>query len=236
MIKIVVLTGAGISQESGIKTFRDADGLWNNYRIEEVASPVAWERDPQMVMDFYNMRRKQLYEVEPNAAHYALAKLEQYYDVRIVTQNVDDLHERAGSTNVLHLHGELKKVRSTVDENLVYTLDGWELKLGDLCEKGSQLRPHIVWFGEEVPNITIAASLMQKAEIFLVIGSSLKVYPAAGLLQYVPDDVPKYLIDPEAEPQYYVRNLTTIRDKATTGVRKFIELLKTDLPNPNISV
>jgi len=225
MKRLVILSGAGISQESGIKTFRDADGLWNNYRIEEVASPVAWERDPQLVLDFYNMRRKQLYEVEPNAAHYALAELEDKYDVQIVTQNVDDLHERAGSTKVLHLHGELKKVRSTLDESLVYTLEGWELKPGDLCEKGSQLRPHIVWFGEPVPNIMTATSMVQKADIFVVIGTSLKVYPAAGLLQYVPGHVPKYLIDPEAEPQYYVRNLKIIRDKAIKGVLKFIEML-----------
>ena len=224
MTKLVVLSGAGISQESGIKTFRDADGLWNKYRIEEVASPVAWRREPQMVLDFYNMRRKQLYEVDPNAAHYELAKLEEEYKVQIITQNVDDLHERAGTTNVLHLHGELKKVRSTVDENLVYLLDGWELKLGDLCDKGSQLRPHIVWFGEPVPNIMTATSMVQEADIFLVVGTSLKVYPAAGLLQYVPDHVPKYLVDPEAEPQYYLTNLTIIKEKATTGVRKFIEL------------
>jgi NAD-dependent deacetylase len=225
MKRLVVLTGAGISQESGIKTFRDADGLWNNYRIEEVASPVAWRRDPQMVLDFYNMRRKQLYEVEPNAAHLALTKLEENYEVQIITQNVDDLHERAGSTHVLHLHGELKKVRSTIDEDLVYTLKGWELKLGDLCKKGSQLRPHIVWFGEEVPNIMIATSMVQKADLFLMIGTSLHVYPAAGLVQYVPGHVPKYLIDPEAKPQQYVQNLTIIKDKATTGVHRFIELL-----------
>jgi NAD-dependent deacetylase len=218
---LVVLTGAGISAESGIRTFRDADGLWNSYRIEEVASPVAWERDPQLVLDFYNMRRKQLYEVEPNAAHIALAELEKDFDVQIITQNVDDLHERAGSTKVLHLHGELKKVRSTVDEDLVYLLDGWELKLGDLCEKGSQLRPHIVWFGEPVPNIMTAASMVRKADIFLVIGTSLKVYPAAALLHYVPHPVPKYLIDPEAEPDRYVGNLTVIREKATVGMKQF---------------
>lgn len=222
MKNLVVLTGAGISQESGIKTFRDADGLWNNYRIEEVASPEAWDRDPQLVLDFYNLRRKQLYEVEPNSAHFALAELEARCKVQIITQNVDDLHERAGSTNVLHLHGELKKVRSTVDPDLIYNLDGWELKLGDLCEKGSQLRPHIVWFGESVPNIMMATSIVRHADIFLVIGTSLKVYPAAGLMQYVPSRVPKYLIDPEAEPQYYIHNLTIIKEKATTGVRSFI--------------
>lgn len=225
MKKLVVLTGAGMSQESGIKTFRDADGLWENYRIEDVATFEAWERDPEMVIDFYNQRRKQLYEVEPNAAHYSLAKLESDFEVQIITQNVDDLHERAGSTRVLHLHGELKKVRSTVDPNIVFTLHGWELKLGDQCEKGSQLRPHIVWFGEAVPNITIAVSMVEMADIVLVIGTSLKVYPAAGLLQYVPDQVPKYLIDPAAEPLYYVNNLTIIKDKATVGVRKVIELL-----------
>jgi NAD-dependent deacetylase len=225
MKQLVVLTGAGMSQESGIKTFRDADGLWENHRIEDVATPEAWERDPELVLDFYNLRRKQLYEVEPNAAHYALAKLEGNYEVQIITQNVDDLHERAGSTRVLHLHGELKKVRSTIDPDLVHTLDGWELKLGDRCNKGSQLRPHIVWFGETVPNIIIATSMVQKADIFLVIGTSLKVYPAAGLLHYVPGNVPKYLIDPEAEPQYYLQNLTIIKDKATTGVQKCIEML-----------
>jgi NAD-dependent deacetylase len=225
MKRLVVLTGAGISAESGIRTFRDADGLWNSYRIEEVASPAAWERDPQLVLDFYNLRRKQLYEVEPNAAHYALAELEKQFDVQIITQNVDDLHERAGSTNVLHLHGELKKVRSTADESLVYLLDGWELKLGDRCEKGSQLRPHIVWFGEPVPNIMTATPMVQKADIFVVIGTSLKVYPAAGLLHYVPHSVPKFLIDPEAEPDRYVGNLTVIREKATTGIKT----LKADL-------
>jgi NAD-dependent deacetylase len=225
--KIIVLTGAGISQESGIKTFRDAGGLWNNYRIEEVASPMAWERDPQMVLDFYNLRRKQLWEVKPNAAHYALAVMEKLYDVQIITQNVDDLHEQAGSTKVLHLHGELKKVRSTADPDLVYELDGWELKLGDTCEKGSQLRPHIVWFGEEVPNIMAATTLVRKADIFLVIGTSLKVYPAAGLLQFVPGKIPKFLIDPEAEPHRFVQNLTIIREKATTGVQRLMELLKT---------
>ncbi|MEI7726605.1 MAG: NAD-dependent deacylase [Bacteroidota bacterium] len=225
MKKLVVLTGAGISQESGIKTFRDADGLWNNYRIEEVACPEAWERDPQLVLDFYNMRRKQLYEVEPNDAHYALAKLEETYDVQIITQNVDDLHERAGSTRVLHLHGELKKVRSTADPDLVHTLDGWELRLGDLCEKGSQLRPHIVWFGEPVSGIMVATTMVKHADIFLIIGTSLQVYPAAGLIAYVPSGVPKYLIDPETEPQNHERNLTIIKEKATVGVRKFMELV-----------
>ena len=166
-----------------------------------------------------------MYEVEPNAAHCALARLEEFFDVTIVTQNVDDLHERAGSSHVLHLHGELKKVRSTVDEELVSTLDGWELKRGDLCAKGSQLRPHIVWFGEAVPNIISATSLVKSADIFLVVGTSLQVYPAAGLLQYVPSAIEKYLVDPEAEPRYYVNNLTILREKATTGVTKFAEMI-----------
>ncbi len=226
MKKLIVLPGAGISQESGIKTFRDADGLWNNYRIEEVASPDAWARDPQLVLDFYNLRRKQLYEVEPNAAHYALAALERTFEVQIITQNVDDLHERAGSTHILHLHGELKKVRSTMDPDIVYTLDGWELQLGDLCEKGSQLRPHIVWFGEDVPNIMTATSMVRKADVFLIIGTSLQVYPAAGLLNFVPGLVPKYLVDPSAEHHPYIRNLTIIREKASTGVLKVAEMLR----------
>jgi len=225
MKKLIVLTGAGMSQESGISTFRDANGLWDNYRIEDVACPEAWERDPELVLSFYNIRRKQLYEVVPNAAHVALAKLEENYDVQIITQNVDDLHEQAGSTRVLHLHGELKKARSTKDPDLVYNLPGWELNMGDLCEKGSQLRPHIVWFGEMVPEIIPAICLVETADVILVIGTSLKVYPAAGLLQYVPSAVPKYLIDPAAEPQYYLPNLTIIKDKATTGMTTFINLL-----------
>jgi NAD-dependent deacetylase len=226
MKKLVVITGAGISQESGIKTFRDADGLWNNYRIEEVASPVAWAKNPQLVLDFYNIRRKQLYEVEPNQAHYMLAELEQSYDVQVITQNVDDLHERAGSSNVLHLHGELKKVRSTVNPDLVYTLDGWELKLGDLCEKGSQLRPHIVWFGETVPNIQRATSMVQRADFLLIIGTSLQVYPAAGLIGFAPGRIPKYLIDPAALPVYGINPLTLIKEKAVKGMSIFTELLR----------
>ena len=225
MLKLVVFSGAGISQESGIKTFRDSDGLWENHRIEDVATPEAWARDPLMVLDFYNMRRKQLQEVEPNHAHDVLAGLEGLYDVQIITQNVDDLHERAGSTKVLHLHGELKKVRSTVDEHLVYTLPGWELKPGELCEKGSQLRPHIVWFGEAVPNIVVAASMVEMADILVVIGTSMKVYPAAGLMQYAPEGIPAFLIDPEASPQYYIPNLTIIRERATTGVEKLLDIL-----------
>ena len=228
MKTIVVLTGAGISAESGISTFRDNNGLWKQYRFEEVASPDAWTRDPQMVMDFYNMRRKQLLAAEPNRAHFALASLEKKFIIKIITQNVDDLHERAGSSDVLHLHGELKKSRSTIDENLVYDIPGWELKLGDLCEKGSQLRPHIVWFGEPVPDIMTATTVIRKADILIIIGTSLRVYPAAGLLKYAPSSAVKYLIDPEATPEYTVRNLTVIREKAATGVVKLADELMDD--------
>src|ERR1035437_3298973 len=182
MKKIVVLTGAGISAESGLKTFRDSGGLWEEHRIEDVATFEGWQRNPQLVLTFYNERRKQLINAEPNAAHKALVRLEQKYDVQIITQNVDDLHERAGSSKVLHLHGELKKVRSTIDDNLVYDLKGWELKMGDKCEKGSQLRPHIVWFGEAVPMIQLATVMIEKADFFFLIGPFLNVYPAALLL------------------------------------------------------
>jgi len=226
MQTLVILTGAGISAESGISTFRDANGLWNNYRIEEVASPQAWENNPQLVLDFYNMRRKQLYEVEPNAAHLALAGLEKDFNVHIITQNVDDLHERAGSTRVLHLHGELKKVRSTADPGYVVPLEGWELKWGDKCPLGSQLRPHIVWFGEPVPEIMKAASLVRKADILVVIGTSLQVYPAAGLLDHARHDIPKFLIDPQAEPNRFIQNLTVIREKATIGIMDLLQAIR----------
>ena len=225
MKTVVILTGAGISAESGIKTFRDSDGLWEEYRIEDVATFEAWQRNQELVIEFYNQRRKQLLEVEPNAAHYALAKLEQKYDVQIITQNVDDLHERGGSTKILHLHGELKKVRSTFDDSLIYDLKGWELKKGDLCEKGSQLRPHIVWFGEDVPLIVPAAELSSHADIFMVIGTSMAVYPAAGLIDYVPQQIPKYLIDPNARDTYYVRNLSIIKEKASIGLVNLVEEL-----------
>lgn len=225
MKKIVVLTGAGISAESGIRTFRDSDGLWEEHRIEDVATFEAWQRNPDLVLDFYNLRRKQLYEVKPNAGHLALVELEKKYDVRIITQNVDDLHERAGSTKILHLHGELKKVRSTIDSDLVYELEGWELKKGDLCEKGSQLRPHIVWFGEAVPMIEPAMELSSEADIFIVIGTSLNVYPAAGLVYYVKTGNPIYLVDPHAEMPGGVKNLTIYRENAGTGVPKLVERL-----------
>ena len=214
MKRLVILTGAGMSAESGISTFRDSNGLWQKHRIEEVASPEAWARNPEMVMKFYNQRRKQLFEVDPNAGHHALVRLEAKYDVRIITQNVDDLHERAGSSKVFHLHGELKKVRSTIDPNLIYELAHWELKLGDKCEKGSQLRPHIVWFGEAVPMISKAAELVKTADIFMVIGTSMVVYPAAGLIHYVEREIPKFYVDPKAFAVHGVENMEVIRQKA----------------------
>jgi NAD-dependent deacetylase len=230
MKKVVVLTGAGISAESGLRTFRESNGLWEEHRVEDVATFEAWLRNQQLVLDFYNQRRKQLYEVKPNAGHLALVTLEKMFDVNIITQNVDDLHEQAGSSKVLHLHGELKKVRSTIDDNLVYPLNGWELKKGDLCEKGSQLRPHIVWFGEAVPMIEPAMELSAEADIFIVIGTSLNVYPAAGLVHYVKSAVPVYLIDPHAEMLPGVNNLTVIREPAGTGVPKLVkQLLETGL-------
>lgn len=221
--KVVVLTGAGISAESGIKTFRDADGLWEGHDVMAVASPQGWRRDKELVLDFYNQRRAQLHEVAPNAAHYALAALEKEYEVYIITQNVDDLHERGGSTQVLHLHGELKKVRSTVDATLVYTTEN-AIEIGDHCEKGSQLRPHIVWFGEDVPLIGAAAELAQEADIFIIVGTSMQVYPAAGLVNIVEESVPKYFIDPQPAT-VNVPNLRVIEDKASTGVPNLVKQL-----------
>jgi len=218
--RLVVLTGAGISAESGISTFRDSGGLWENHDIMEVASPHGWEKNMELVLEFYNQRRKQLYEVEPNRAHYILVELEEHFDVRIITQNIDDLHERAGSTKVLHIHGELKKARSQVDSNLVFTLDGWELKKGDLCPKGSQLRPHIVWFGEPVPLISEAARISSTADIFLIVGTSLYVYPAAGLVGYAPRNTPVYLVDPGSMATAHIPNLIFIQEKASTGMEK----------------
>ena len=223
--KLVVLTGAGISQESGIRTFRDMGGLWEEYDVMEVASPEAWERNPELVMRFYNDRRKQLYECHPNAGHIGLALLEEDFDVHIITQNVDDLHERGGSTSVLHLHGELKKVRSTRYPELVYDLEGWELHFGDLCERGCQLRPHIVWFGEEVPAMEQAIPLVENADIFAVVGTSLNVYPAAGLLHYTRPGVPVFVIDPE-RPPVYLKDVVFIEEKAGAGVAMLKERLK----------
>lgn len=223
--KIVVLSGAGISAESGIATFRDANGLWENHRIEDVATPEAWERNPVLVQNFYNQRRKQALTVEPNAGHRALVSLELYYDVTIITQNVDNLHERAGSSHVVHLHGELFKSRSTVDESLVYDVAGWEIRQGDRCEKGSQLRPHIVWFGEAVPMMDLATELTEQADIFIVVGTSLAVYPAAGLLYSVPPGCPVYLVDPVTPDVARRRNMTFIAEPATTGLTRLADQL-----------
>lgn len=225
MKKIAVLTGAGVSAESGLKTFRDNNGLWHDHRIEDVATPEAWERDMDLVNQFYNERRKNLLEARPNEAHIALARLEQKYKVTVITQNVDDLHERGGSSDVLHLHGELKKVRSTVDPELVYELNGWELKRGDLCEKGSQLRPHIVWFGEAVPLIEDAARIVQEADIVIIIGTSLQVYPAAGLIHYAFAGAPKYYIDPKAVQVPFIPLLEIIRKPAGEGVPELVDKL-----------
>lgn len=224
MKKIVVLTGAGISAESGLKTFRDSDGLWEGYNIEEVATPEAWRRNPALVQEFYNMRRKSVLEAKPNAAHYALAELRQQYDVTIITQNIDDLHERAGSENVIHLHGVITRSQSDKNPKLTYPIDGWELKIGELCELGSQLRAHVVWFGEAVPMIEEAAKICMKAGIFILVGSSLAVYPAAGLVNYVPPGVPKYIIDPKI-PYLPSDNFIRIEEKATVGVPQLVNEL-----------
>jgi NAD-dependent deacetylase len=218
MKKLVVLTGAGISAESGLKTFRDSDGLWEGYNIEDVATPEAWQRNPALVQQFYNERRKNVMDAQPNAAHYALAKLEAKYDVTIITQNIDDLHERAGSTNVVHLHGIITRSQSSVNPELTYPIEGWEIGMDEVCELGSPLRAHVVWFGEAVPMIETAARICGRAEIFMLIGSSLAVYPAAGLIGYVNRDVPRYVIDPKI-PDINVRGpVIKIQEKATVGV------------------
>ena len=224
MKHIVVLTGAGMSAESGIKTFRDADGLWEGHDVLEVATPEGFAANPELVLDFYNQRRKQLFEVQPNTAHYALAELENDYKVTIITQNVDDLHERAGSTHVIHLHGELLKVRSTHNE---HDIREWktDLVLGDICKKGHQLRPHIVWFGEDVPMIEKAVTICETADVLIIIGTSMQVYPAASLMHYVPKKTPTYFIDPKPaiKSKEY---LTVIAETATVGIKKVVELLK----------
>lgn len=225
MKKLVVLTGAGMSAESGIKTFRDADGLWEGHDVMEVASPEGYRRNPKLVLDFYNQRRSQLKEVSPNEGHTNLVALEKHYHIDIVTQNVDDLHERAGSSNVLHLHGQLRKVRSTYNPILVYH---WEdnLVLGDTCEKGSQLRPHIVWFGEDVPMIEKAANIVKEADILVIIGTSMQVYPAAGLIDYCKPNTPIYFIDPKPNVhQNSYRNLEIIENTAVGGTRELIKRL-----------
>ncbi len=226
MKKIVVLTGAGISAESGINTFRDAGGLWEGHDVMDVASPEGWRKNQELVLDFYNQRRKQALQAKPNKGHLALAELEKDFEVVIVTQNVDNLHEKAGSSNVIHLHGELFKVRSTLDENLIYDLEGWELKTGDRCEKGSQLRPHIVWFGEMVPMMEPEFEQAAEADIFMVVGTSLLVYPAAGLMHYTKTEIPKYIIDPNLPDIGRHPNIYLFEEPAGTGVSKVAEILR----------
>ena len=224
MERIVVLTGAGISAESGLKTFRESNGLWENHDVMEVASPQGFAANPDLVLRFYNERRKQLREASPNSGHEALVNLEASYHVDIVTQNIDDLHERAGSSHVLHLHGELKKCRSVNDESLILPVEG-DIHVGDLGPDGSQLRPHVVWFGEPVPMIEHAARIFSQADIVLVIGTSLVVYPAAGLLDYAPYGVPTYLIDPNKPEVYLGKNVAFIEEPASTGVPKIVQRL-----------
>ncbi len=223
-MRIAVLTGAGVSAESGIKTFRDSGGLWEGHDVMEVASPEGFARNPEAVLDFYNQRRRQLLTVQPNAAHIALAELEKNHDVTIITQNVDDLHERAGSTNVIHLHGELLKVRSTFDENLIFN---WkkDLNLGDFCENNYQLRPHIVWFGEMVPMIEVAVEIVETADTLIIVGTSMQVYPAAGLVQYAKNDTHIYFVDPKPSISENKR-ISVFAENASTGVPKVVELLK----------
>lgn len=223
MKNIVVLTGAGISAESGLQTFRGNNGLWEGYRVEEVASPEAWQRNPEMVQRFYNMRRAACRKAMPNAAHIALKELEKKANVHIITQNIDDLHERAGSSHILHLHGEIMKAQSSKYPELVYDIEGDELHMGQLCEKGYQLRPHVVWFGEPVPNILKAMEIVSQADIFLIIGTSLQVYPAASLIHDTRPDCQVILIDPEAESFRVSNRVHLIAQKATVAVPKWVE-------------
>jgi NAD-dependent deacetylase len=224
--RLVVLTGAGISAESGIKTFRDSDGLWEGYNIHDVATPDAWQRNPTLVQEFYNERRRQVLKAEPNLAHLELAKLEEDFDVQIITQNIDDLHERAGSTQITHLHGIITFAQSDKNPSLLYPIKGDEIKMGEYCELGSQLRPHVVWFGEAVPMIETAAVICEEADIFMLVGTSLAVYPAAGLLDFVPKNVPKYIVDPKIPSVNQYANLTKIEKSATAGVKEVVKLLK----------
>jgi len=223
--KMVVLSGAGISAESGLKTFRDSDGLWEGYDIEDVATPRAWRKNPQLVLDFYNYRRKNVRDATPNAAHYALAKLEEHFDVHIITQNIDDLHERSGSTKVLHLHGEIFKMRSEKDAKLIYDIRD-DMKLGDMAEDGAQLRPAIVWFEEPVPLIEEAVPIVHSADYFVVVGTSLVVYPAAGLINYAPWEIPKFIIDKKIPYTSSICNLTLIEQPATVGCKELFLHLK----------
>jgi len=225
MKNIVILTGAGISAESGINTFRDSGGLWEGHDVMDVASPEGWRKNPELVLDFYNVRRKDALKAQPNAAHLALVELSKHFNVRIITQNVDDLHERAGSTDVLHLHGKLFESRSTINPRMIYPIDGWELKLGDKCPRGSQLRPNIVWFGEAVPLMDTAAAIATTADILIVIGTSLQVYPAASLIDYVDEEAEIFVIDPNLTIVKKYPKLTMLAEKATTGTIQVVNQL-----------
>ncbi|MFH5833060.1 SIR2 family NAD-dependent protein deacylase [Halalkalibaculum sp. DA384] len=225
MKKLTVLTGAGMSADSGLQTFRGSDGLWEGYNIQEVATVQAWENDPERVLEFYNQRRRQIYEVEPNEGHRALSRLEKYFDVTIITQNVDNLHERAGSSHVLHLHGELSKVRSVDDRFLVYEIGNEEIELGDTAEDGAQLRPHVVWFGEMVPEMEKAAQIVSETDILIVIGTSLVVYPAAGLVDYASPRIPKYIIDPSRPEVTNYNDWQHIEKSAAEGTPQLVEKL-----------
>jgi NAD-dependent deacetylase len=222
--RLVVLTGAGISAESGLKTFRDSDGLWEGYQVTEVATPRAWAKDPALVLEFYNMRRRDVAKAEPNAAHLGLAELERDFDVHIITQNIDDLHERAGSSSVLHLHGEIFKMRSEKNPSLVYPIRE-DMILGQTAKDGGRLRPHIVWFEEPVPRIEEAVPLVHSADIFVVVGTSLVVYPAAGLVDFARQEVPKFIVDKRIPESSHIRNLTAIEQPASAGVRHLQEML-----------
>ncbi|WP_421752046.1 SIR2 family NAD-dependent protein deacylase [Croceimicrobium sp.] len=223
---IIIFSGAGMSAESGISTFREKGGLWEEYAIEEVATPEAWARDPQKVLNFYNMRRKQLLEVEPNEGHYAIAELQREFNLQVITQNVDDLHERAGAEDVLHLHGELRKARSTAHPDQVYPIEGWELNWGDHCDFGSQLRPHVVWFGEMVPAMDEAIAYLEDCALMIVIGSSLQVYPAASLVQMIKSTCPVIVIDPQSVQTYGTGPLLHLESGASEGMNLIQSVLK----------
>jgi len=223
--KLVVLTGAGISAESGLRTFRDSDGLWEGYNVEDVATPRAWKKDPKLVLEFYNYRRKNVLDAKPNSAHVGLAELENDFDVQIITQNIDDLHERAGSTSIVHLHGEILKMRSEKNEDLIYTIEG-DIHPGDKAADGHQLRPHIVWFEEPVPMMEAAIEIAKTADIFLIAGTSLVVYPAAGLLHYVPMNIPKFIVDKKLPATIHLQHLTMIEKIASEGMKDLVGLLE----------
>jgi NAD-dependent deacetylase len=225
MKKVVVFTGAGVSEESGIKTFRDSGGLWEDYDIMEVATPEAWKKQPEVVLEFYNARRRQVINAQPNEGHKVIRELENHFDVQVITQNIDDLHERAGSKNVLHLHGEIRKAKSSINHDLIYDIEGEEIKWGETCELGSQLRPHVVWFGESVPAMIEAEQITSQAEVMIIVGTSLNVYPANGLLYRTPRSCDFYLIDPGDPLIPRHMNINWIKEKAGSGMQKAKEIL-----------